>query len=193
MNNYPHTKAPPHLFPALFLDRDGVINENRAEYVRSWSDVSLYPQALRALALVRDWPYKIIVVTNQSAVGRGIISLAQAEAINEGIVTAVAQHGGRIDAAYLCPHAPAANCDCRKPRPGLLLRAAREHGIEIGRSFMIGDALTDLEAGTAAGVAQTILLQTGRGQAQLQLPRAASLPPFTVCADLYEAVGTINR
>jgi histidinol-phosphate phosphatase family protein len=77
------------LQPALFLDRDGVINENRANYVRSWADVALYPQALRALALVRDLPYKIIVVTNQSAVGRGIISLAEAEAINDGIVTAV--------------------------------------------------------------------------------------------------------
>jgi D-glycero-D-manno-heptose 1,7-bisphosphate phosphatase len=177
--------------PALFLDRDGVINENRASYVRSWADVELLPQALRALALVRDWPYKIIVVTNQSAVGRGIISLAQAEAINAGIVTAVTQHGGRIDAAYLCPHAPSANCNCRKPRPGMLLRAAQEHGIEIGRSVMIGDALTDLQAGQGAGVAQTILLRTGRGQAQLQLPQAAGLYPFTICDDLYQAVQTI--
>jgi D-glycero-D-manno-heptose 1,7-bisphosphate phosphatase len=176
------------LQPALFLDRDGVINENRANYVRSWADVALYPQALQALALVRNLPYKIIVVTNQSAVGRGIISLAEAEAINAGILTAVTQQGGRIDAIYLCPHAPADNCNCRKPRPGLLLQAAREHGIDIGRSIMIGDALTDLEAGLAAGVAQTILLQTGRGQTQRNLPRATSLPPFAVCDTLYQAV-----
>ncbi len=181
------------LQPALFLDRDGVINENRANYVRSWADVELYPQALRALALVRDLPYKIIVVTNQSAVGRGIISLAQAEAINAEIVTAVAQQGGRIDAAYLCPHAPDDNCDCRKPRPGLLLRAAREHGIDIGRSLMIGDALTDLAAGQAAGVAQTILLRTGRGEAQLQLPQAADFVSLTVYDELYQAVTALIR
>jgi D-glycero-D-manno-heptose 1,7-bisphosphate phosphatase len=179
------------LQPALFLDRDGVINENRANYVRSWADVALYPQALRALALVRDLPYKIIVVTNQSAVGRGIISLAEAEAINDGIVTAVTQHGGRIDAAYLCPHAPTDNCGCRKPRPGMLLRAAREHGIDIGRSIMIGDALTDLAAGQAAGVAHTILLRTGRGQAQLQLPEAATISPTDVFDDLHQALQMI--
>jgi D-glycero-D-manno-heptose 1,7-bisphosphate phosphatase len=180
------------LQPALFLDRDGVINENRANYVRSWADVELYPQALRALALVRDLPYKIIVVTNQSAVGRGIISLAEAEAINAGIVNAVTQYGGRIDAAYLCPHAPADNCDCRKPRPGLLLRAAREHGIDIGRSLMIGDALTDLAAGQAAGVAQTILLRTGRGQAQLQLPQVTAISPALIYDDLYQVVQTLS-
>jgi D-glycero-D-manno-heptose 1,7-bisphosphate phosphatase len=176
------------LQPALFLDRDGVIIENRTNYVRSWADVAIYPQALQALALARDLPYKIVVVTNQSAVGRGIISLAEAEAINAGILTVVAQRGGRIDATYLCPHAPADNCDCRKPRPGMLLQAAREHGIDIGRSIMIGDALTDLEAGLAAGVAQTILLQTGRGQTQRNLPRATSLPSFAVCDNLYQAV-----
>jgi D-glycero-D-manno-heptose 1,7-bisphosphate phosphatase len=180
------------LTPALFLDRDGVINENRANYVRSWQDVILFPQALQALEMVCDWPYKIIVVTNQSAVGRGLISLAKAEAINEQLVTTVTQHGGRIDAVYLCPHTPADNCNCRKPRPGMLLRAAQEHQIDIGRSIMIGDALTDLEAGTAAGVAQTILLQTGRGQAQLQLPQASTLPPFTVCDNLYHALQTLT-
>ena len=168
-----------------------MINENRANYVRSWADVALYPQALRALALARNLPYKIILVTNQSVVGRGLISLAAAQAINGWIVTAVAQQGGHIDAAYLCPHAPEDQCDCRKPQPGLLLQAAREHGIDIGRSLMIGDALTDVAAGRAAGVAQAILLRTGRGQAQLQLPQAASLAPLTVYDDLYQAIQTL--
>ena len=138
--------------PALFLDRDGVIIENRANYVRSWDDVSIYPQALQALASVRHWPGKIIVVTNQSAVGRGLITLQTAESINARLVHKIYQNGGRIDGVYMCPHAPDAGCDCRKPQPGLLQQAAANFALCMEQSWMIGDALTDIAAGLAAGV-----------------------------------------
>jgi D-glycero-D-manno-heptose 1,7-bisphosphate phosphatase len=172
------------MFPAIFLDRDGVIIENRPDYVRSWADVSIYPQALEALAALRDTPYKIIIVTNQSAVGRGLISLETANGINEQLVRAIEERHGRIDATYLCPHAPWEGCVCRKPRPGLLLQAAQEHNLDLSRSLMIGDALTDLEAGLAAGVSQVVLLRTGRGQAQAQLPEAIHFNPLFLFDDL---------
>lgn len=174
--------------PALFLDRDGVIIENRANYVRSWADVDIYPQALTALASIRETPCKIIIVTNQSAVGRGIISLETAWAINDQLVAVIRAGNGRIDDTFICPHAPAANCACRKPRPGLLLQAAAKHNIDLGRSIMIGDALSDMEAGRAAGVSHTILLRTGRGAAQVQNLEVGSLSSFMIYDDLNSAL-----
>jgi D-glycero-D-manno-heptose 1,7-bisphosphate phosphatase len=180
------------MFPAIFLDRDGVIIENRPNYVRSWADVAIHPQALEALVALGDTPYKIIMVTNQSAVGRGIISLETANRINGRLVRVIEERNGRIDATYLCPHAPWEGCACRKPQPGLLLRAAQEHNLDLSRSLMIGDALTDLEAGLAAGVAEVILLGTGRGQEQAQLPEAAYFAPLLFFDNLFAVVKTVN-
>ncbi len=178
--------------PALFLDRDGVIIENRANYVRSWADVEIYPQALEALARIRHTPCKIIIVTNQSAVGRGIISLEMAWAIQERLVRVIEAHNGRIDDTFMCPHAPEANCNCRKPQPGLLLQAAARHHIDLSQSYMIGDALTDLQAGIAAGVKETILLHSGRGLAQIQKPEAANHAPLSSYANLSAALQAIS-
>ena len=177
--------------PALFLDRDGVFIENCANYVRSWQDVHFFPEALAALAHIREVSYKIIVVTNQSAVGRGIISLETAATLNERILEVVRQANGRIDASYLCPAKPGTNDPCRKPRPGMLLQAAKEHNIDLSQSYMIGDALTDVQAGQAAGVMQAILLLTGRGKVQAQLPQAQELPPFSIYPTLADALAQL--
>ncbi len=174
--------------PALFLDRDGVFIENYANYVRSWEDVQFFPQALKALARIRGIPHKIIVVTNQSAVGRGILSLETAVALNERILQVVREGNGRIDASYLCPAKPGTDDPCRKPRPGMRLQAAEEHNLDLSQSFMIGDALTDIQAGQAAGVKQAILLLTGRGEAQSQLPWAKDLPAFATFPTLEQAL-----
>jgi len=179
------------LTPALFLDRDGVIMENRANYVRTWDDVAIFPQAVAALARIRNMPFKIILVTNQSAVGRGLITLEEAQTINDRVINEVERGNGRIDAAYICPHAPSDNCNCRKPLPGLLLQAAADHAIDLSRSIMIGDALTDVAAGQNAGVGQTILLLTGRGRDQAKLPQAQQLAPFTIYQSLSAALSAI--
>jgi len=179
------------LHPAIFLDRDGVIIENRYNYVRSWADVEIYPQALAALACVRHGPYKIIIVTNQSAVGRGIITLAAATAINRQLVRTIEQAGGRIDGVFMCPHAPADNCDCRKPKPGLFRQAAQAHAIDMDRSYMIGDALTDVIAGQAAGVGRSVLLNTGRGRDQALLPEAKGLAPLQIYETLKTALSDL--
>jgi D-glycero-D-manno-heptose 1,7-bisphosphate phosphatase len=149
--------------PAIFLDRDGVLNENRADYVRNWSQVKIIPDAVRALRFPALQDYKIVIVTNQSAVGRGLISLETAQEINSRLVERLRAEGGRVDAVYMCPHAPSDDCLCRKPKPGLLLQAATELSLDLPRSWMIGDAWSDLQAGQLAGVRHSILVRTGRG------------------------------
>jgi D-glycero-D-manno-heptose 1,7-bisphosphate phosphatase len=179
------------MFPAIFLDRDGVVIENRAAYVLTWDDVSIYPQALAALVRASDSPYKIVLVTNQSAVGRGIISLQAAQEINRGLVSVIQEAGGRVDGFFMCPHAPEERCDCRKPQPGLLFQAARALDLELPRSILVGDALTDLLAGEAAGVGQIVLVRSGRGAEQERLPRPEQLRPFPVFDTLADALGNL--
>ena len=174
------------MHPAIFLDRDGVINENRAAYVRSWQDVVFIPQAMTALRAVAHLPHKIIVVTNQSVVGRGLLTLAEAEALNRQIVAEVQAQGGRIDAIYMCPHAPEDNCACRKPKPGMLQQAAEAWNLDLSRAIMVGDALSDVLAGQAAGVQTAALVLSGRGQEQVK--NAAAIPPFPIYPTLAEAL-----
>jgi D-glycero-D-manno-heptose 1,7-bisphosphate phosphatase len=179
--------------PAIFLDRDGVIIENRTEYVRSWGDVSFIPNVLAALASIRDVPYPIVIITNQSVVGRGMISLALAEEINDSIRNQIEAAGGRIDGIYMCPHTPEDHCLCRKPQPGLLLQAALELEIDLGHSMMIGDALTDLRAGHAAGVRELILVRTGLGANQIHANDAPEPFVYSTYVDLSNALQHICR
>lgn len=179
--------------PAIFLDRDGVIIENRDEYVRSWADVAVFPRALQALAALSAGPYHIIIVTNQSVVGRGHITDEAAAAINDRLLDVIRAAGGRVDAVFMCPHEPEEGCSCRKPLPGLLQSAAEERHLDLPNSIMIGDALTDVRAGQAAGVGLSILLRTGRGREQERLAEAASLPPFLVFDDLLAAINFLLR
>ena len=154
--------------PAIFLDRDGVLIENRPDYVKTWEEVEIYPGVLDSLAKASRSPYRFVIVTNQSGVGRGLIDLQDAEDINRKLVVEVQKAGGRIDAVSMCIHSPEQNCDCRKPRPGLILHGARLLGIDLEESMMIGDALSDMEAGKAAGVGKLAMVRTGRGEEQLK-------------------------
>lgn len=155
------------MYPAIFLDRDGVLIENRSDYVRDWSQVKIIPEAIRALSLAPLRKYKVVIVTNQSAVGRGLILFDTARDINRRLTDLIHDRGGQIDAVYMCPHTPEDGCACRKPLPGLLLQAAIDLSLDIGRSWMIGDAWSDVQAGETAGTRGTILLKTGRGAEQL--------------------------
>ena len=155
------------MYPSIFLDRDGVLIENRSDYVRDWSQVKIIPEAIRALSLAPIKKYKVVIATNQSAVGRGLILLNTAQEINQRLINLIREHGGQIDGAYMCPHKPEDGCSCRKPLPGLLLQAAKDLSLDLQRSWMIGDAWSDVQAGEAAGMRGTILLKTGRGTEQL--------------------------
>ncbi len=179
--------------PALFLDRDGVIIENRPNYVRTWSDVSIYPQAVRALKKIEASEYKIFMLTNQSAVGRGIISHSTAAKINKRLVIEIESAGGRVDGVFMCPHTPHENCPCRKPQPGMILEAAASSELDLSNSIMIGDALSDIIAGQTAGVGQNVLVYTGRGLAQSNLPLANKISPFLVYENLLDALSDLIR
>ena len=181
------------MHPAIFLDRDGVIIANRSDYVRSWTDVEIYPQALTTLAALRGKAYKIIIVTNQSPIGRGILSRTQVDEINRRLILEIEAAGGAVDGVYVCPHHPDDGCDCRKPQPGLLIQAAREHSIDLEESLMVGDALSDLQAGLAAGVGQVALVRTGRGARQEKDPQAAKMPPFRVYDTLSQALADMTK
>ena len=179
------------MYPAIFLDRDGVIIKNREAYVRSWNDVETYPQALTALAEASAKPYKFVIVTNQSVVGRGIIPLCAAWEINERLVETIVRSGGRVDGVFMCPHAPQANCECRKPKPGLLLQAARQLSLDLSRSVLIGDALSDLLAGQAFGVYRSILIRTGCGAGETNEALSANLGSFQINDTLSDALADI--
>ncbi len=179
------------MYPAIFIDRDGVIIENRTDYVRSWSDVVLFPQAISALARINTSPYKIVMVTNQSGIGRGFFTLETARQINQRLVKLIEKAGGRIDGVFMCPHQPEVHCDCRKPKPGLLLQARSELDLDLSRSLLIGDALSDIKAGRAAGIPDNVLVLTGRGREQAQLPDAQNMQPFSVYNNLQEALSAL--
>lgn len=143
---------------AWFLDRDGVIIENRDDYIKSRGEIKYIPGALEAIAKISVMPVKIIIVTNQSAIGRGVISNEVVDGINKEVVNKIVENGGRIDDVYVCPHTPSDNCDCRKPRPGLLKSAIEKYEIDTKYSYFVGDHLTDLMAAKGAGVMPALVL-----------------------------------
>lgn len=134
------------------LDRDGVINRRvTGGYVTSWEQFEFLPGALEGLRLLSENHYTILVLSNQAAVGEGLLSEETLARITQKFVAQAAAQGGRIRAVYYCTHAKNAQCECRKPRAGLFLRAQREHGFSFHDSFFIGDSLTDERAAEAAG------------------------------------------
>lgn len=147
---------------ALFLDRDGVLIENRPDYVRTLEQVAFIPGAAEAIAAFnQNFPnVPVIVASNQAGVGRGLIAPETVAAINAAIQTHAQAAGGQITAFYICPHRADEHCPCRKPKPGLLHNAAAEHGLQLIASVMIGDSATDVLAARAAGV-QPLFVQTG--------------------------------
>jgi D-glycero-D-manno-heptose 1,7-bisphosphate phosphatase len=181
------------MLPAIFLDRDGVLIENKPDYVRDWSQVEFFPETIRALSLSATRNYKIVIVTNQSAVGRGVISLETAHEINRLLIRSIHHQGGQVDGIYMCPHKPDDGCSCRKPQPGLLLQAAKDLSLDLRRSWMIGDAWSDVQAGQNAGVRQLILLKTGRGREQLLLPRPENIADHFIFDNLFQAISAILR
>ena len=170
--------------PAVFVDRDGVINQNLAEYVRSWEAFSFLPGARGALRRLHEAGWPTVVVTNQSGVGRGVLPLEQVAEIHERMRAAIEEAGGRVAAVMLCPHHPDEGCDCRKPAPGLLREAAELLSIDLARSWMVGDHPTDAAAARAAGC-RPILVRSGRGSAdELEGEGAPVVPDLAAAVDL---------
>jgi len=145
---------------AAFLDRDGVINRKMPEgqYVTRWEEMSFLPGVAEALILLRRAGFLTIVVSNQRCVAKGLLSVPELESIHHRMREKLSAEGATIDAVYYCPHDSQPPCGCRKPAPGLILKAAREHKIDLKTSWMIGDTAGDMEAGRSVGC-KTALLQ----------------------------------
>jgi D-glycero-D-manno-heptose 1,7-bisphosphate phosphatase len=172
---------------AVFLDRDGVIIENRPDYVKSLAEVAVLPGALAALAQLARRDVAVIITTNQSAIGRGLVAAETVATIHAWLLGQIAAAGGRVDAVYVCPHAPEAGCACRKPAPGMILAAAADLGLDLGRSVFIGDAVSDALAARAAGV-PAMLVRTGLGAGEASRLAEVGLAEVPVVADLAAAL-----
>jgi D-glycero-D-manno-heptose 1,7-bisphosphate phosphatase len=136
---------------AVFLDRDGVLNYNREDYVKTVSELKLLPNIINPIKKLKENNFLIIVITNQSAINRGLTTIEEVQKINTSIQNSLEDHGTLIDKFYVCPHTPSENCDCRKPKIGLLLRAASDFQISLNLSWVIGDNDSDIKAGISAG------------------------------------------
>ena len=145
----------------VILDRDGTINEDRDDFVKSADEWFPLPGALEAIARLNHAGWRVVLATNQSGLGRGLFDMATLNAIHAKMNTELATYGGRIDAVFFCPHAPDESCTCRKPLPGLLVDAGRRFGVDLSDVPMVGDSLRDLQAGLAAGC-QPHLVRTGK-------------------------------
>jgi D-glycero-D-manno-heptose 1,7-bisphosphate phosphatase len=174
-----HTKV-------LFLDRDGVINENRADHVKDWSEFRFVPGAPEAIARLTLAGWRIFVVSNQAIVGRGAVPHSTVDAVNDLMLDELGRSGGRIEAVAYCPHRPEEGCACRKPRPGLLLNLAARFKLDLRHAVVIGDALSDVKAGRSVG-SRAILVLTGRGPEQLAHARATGQHDFSIATDLRAA------
>lgn len=146
----------------VFLDRDGVINRNRAGYITHWSEFRFLPGARRAIASLTLAGYRIVIITNQACVGKGLLSRPALDELHQRMLHEIGMAGGRIETILYCPHRGDERCPCRKPAPGLLLRARDEYGVDLRHAIVVGDHTTDMFAAAAAGV-PGILVLTGRG------------------------------
>ena len=189
----PPSPCPP-LRPAVFLDRDGTINEQMG-YINHISRFHLLPGVAAAIRELNENRIPVVVVTNQSGLARGYFPEELLAAVHERMKELLTEHGAHVDGIYVCPHHPEAKreeyrlaCDCRKPKPGLLLQAAREMGLDLAASFVVGDRWSDLKTAAACGAAPVLVLTGyGRGDAQYIGPTQVVQPAY-VGADLTSVV-----
>ena len=171
----------------VFLDRDGTINQDSADYIKNWSEFIFLTRSIEAIRELTAAGFTIMVITNQSAIPRKLISPAELEHIHTKLKAAVRSAGGNISDIFFCPHMPEDGCNCRKPRPGLILQAQKKYQIELASSVMVGDSAKDIECAHNAGCGHSILVKTGNYQEAAARLAAANLSADYLAADLYAA------
>jgi D-glycero-D-manno-heptose 1,7-bisphosphate phosphatase len=165
----------------IILGRDGILNKFREDHIKAPEEWVAVPGALEAVARLNHAGWHVVVATNQSGIGRGMIDMAAVNAVHAHMLHSLQRCGGRIDAVFFCPHTPEDNCDCRKPLPGLMLDIGRRYGVDLAEVPMVCDTLRDLQAAQAAGC-EPHLVKSGR---------AASLDAAQVAALLEQVPGTV--
>ncbi|MGD8991991.1 MAG: D-glycero-beta-D-manno-heptose 1,7-bisphosphate 7-phosphatase [Desulfobacterales bacterium] len=177
----------------VFLDRDGTINQDSADYIKNWSEFIFLPRSIEAMRDLTDAGFTIFVITNQSAISRKLISAAELKQIHTKLMAAVMSGGGKISDIFFCPHMPEAGCDCRKPLPGLIIQAQKKYQIDLAGSVMVGDSAKDIVCAHNAGCGHSILLKTGNYQEAESKLADAGLHAGHVSADLYDAADWLKK
>lgn len=184
---------------AVFLDRDGVITKEPPHYAHRIDQLKLVPKSAETIKGLNEGGFKVIVISNQSGVARGYYQEKDIKIYNNEMKRQLEEKGAHIDAIYYCPHHPEAtikeyriDCNCRKPKPGMLKRAEKDLNLDLKRSFLIGDKISDIEAGYRAGC-KTILVLTGQGNGELKKISEMDIKPNYISKDLHTAIQIIKR
>lgn len=170
---------------AVFLDRDGTINEE-VNYLSKIKQIKILPTVPSAIKLLNENDFLVIIITNQSGIARGYFTEKELEGINSHLVNELSKNGAKINGIFICPHHPDSQCDCRKPKTGLLKEAADEFDLDLSSSYMVGDKYTDLKTGINEGC-KTILVKTGYGKGEAEKIGGWDFKPDLVAEDLLEA------
>jgi D-glycero-D-manno-heptose 1,7-bisphosphate phosphatase len=171
----------------VFLDRDGVINHDSPNYIKSWSEFRFLPGSIEAIKRLHLNGFAVIIITNQSAVNRGMISQAELENMHTRMNAAVESGGGKITDIFYCPHTPDEGCGCRKPKPGLIRMAQEQYRIDLSNACMAGDSAKDIECARNAGCGRSVLVRTGNGITAEKILAEKNIFPDYIAENLLEA------
>ena len=167
----------------VFLDRDGIISRDSPNHIKSWEEFHFLPNSKKGIKQLNNHKFHIILITNQSVIARGMVTKEELQNIHNKMKKEIEEYGGKIDKIYYCPHHPDDGCNCRKPKPGMILKAAEENNINTRKSYMIGDRMMDIEVGKAVG-SKTILIPSESGLKELR--QSISKPDY-IAKDLLDA------
>jgi len=171
----------------VFLDRDGVINRDSPNYIKSWAEFEFLPGSIEAIKTFTNNGFTTIIISNQSAINRNLMPMKKLDYIHQMMKKTVKSQGGEIKDIFFCPHTPEDGCDCRKPKPGLIFAAQKIYKIDLSTSTMIGDTVKDIECANNAGCAHTVLVKTGNGIMSEKILEKQNILPEHVAKNLYEA------
>jgi D-glycero-D-manno-heptose 1,7-bisphosphate phosphatase len=169
------------------LDRDGVINKDSPFYIKSLEEFNFISKSITAICKLCQAKFDIIIITNQSGIGRKLFELSTLTAIHQYLAQQITAEGGNIKDIFFCPHLPEENCSCRKPMPGMIFNAKKKHDIDLSTAIMVGDSAKDIECAQNAGISKNILVKTGDFQTALAALAQKGKQPDKVLPDLFSA------
>ena len=171
----------------VFLDRDGVINRDSPNYIKSWAEFEFLPGSIEAIKTLTNNGFTTIIISNQSAINRNLMPMEELDYIHRMMKKAVKSQGGEIKDIFFCPHTPEEGCECRKPKPGLIFMAQKTYEIDILNSILVGDTVKDIECAHKAGCGYTVLVKTGNGIKSEKILEKKKILLDHVAENLYEA------
>jgi D-glycero-D-manno-heptose 1,7-bisphosphate phosphatase len=171
---------------AIFLDRDGTLNADSVDYIKNKAELAIFDFTPRAMQIFKNLGFKIILITNQSAIGRGITTREAVDEIHRELQRQLAKQGGTIDGFYYCPHTPEEQCNCRKPKTGNISQAVSDFNLDVAASYFIGDSEKDVQTGAAAGC-KTVLVRTGLKPPSEEAIRSWTIQPDLVTENILQA------